>query len=195
MDVGQFVTAGAPLATVYGTDLAEVRVPLESRELAWFDLPSRAGNRGSRATVSADFAGDRHTWPGTVSRMEAAVDSASRMVHVVVEVARPYAATGDRPPLLPGSFVDVEIAGRTLDGVYRIPRHAVHDGTEVWVVEGDRLHIRTVEVARSDRTHALVSAGLEAGSTVVVSSLDAVTDGMAVRPAEDAGTAPDGGAS
>ena len=40
---------------------------------------------------------------------------------------------------------------------------------------------REVEVARSDFEWVYVSSGLASGARVVVSALDAVTDGMAVR--------------
>ena len=112
VDVGQFVGSANRLARVYGTDFVDVRVPLESRELAWFDIPSRGGGVGSRAQVSLSFGGTRSTWEGRVTRMEAQVDQASRMVHVVIEVKDPYDTSANRPALLPGTFVDVEILGR-----------------------------------------------------------------------------------
>ena len=110
VDVGQFVSMGSRLALVYGTDGVEVRVPLDSREMAWFDVPSRGGGRGSIAEVSASFGGSSSTWPAKIIRMEAQVDEMSRMVHVVAEVERPYDTASGRPVLLPGTFVDVSIS-------------------------------------------------------------------------------------
>lgn len=184
VNVGQFVGNGSRLATVYGTDVVDVRVPLDSRELEWFEVPSRAGGMGSTAVVSAIFGGAEHSWRGRVTRMEAEVDQSSRMVHVVVEVPRPYDASSDRPALLPGTFVDVMIHGRTIKNVTALPRHALHDGNRVWVFDGGALHIREVEVLRSDRELTLVGEGLVHGDLVIVSALDAVTDGMKVRSAD-----------
>jgi RND family efflux transporter MFP subunit len=183
VDVGQFVGNGSRLATVYGTDVVEVRVPLDNRELAWFDVPSGNGKSGPTAEVSAKLGGREVVWDGRVTRMEAQVDQISRMVHVVVEVKDPYVTTEDHPPLLPGTFVDVRIFGRTLDGVVALPRYAIHDGNRVWVVDDGVLRIREVEVMRSDRQQSFVSSGIEGSDLVVVSSLDAVTDGMKVRRA------------
>jgi multidrug efflux pump subunit AcrA (membrane-fusion protein) len=101
----------------------------------------------------------------------------------VVEVPRPYDESGGRTPLRPGSFVEVEIDGATLSDVVAVPRHAVHEGDTVWVVDDGRLRIREVLVVRSDRNRTLVSAGLDTGDLVISSSLDAVTDGMLVRVA------------
>jgi RND family efflux transporter MFP subunit len=184
VDVGQYVAPGRAVAMVYGTEQVEIRVPLESRELEWFDVPSRPGAGGATVDVTLGDAGSGHSWTGTVVRMEGQVDPASRMVHVVVAVRDPFSRIGGRPPLLPGTFVDVSIRGRSLEDVVPVPRHAVHEGRDVWVVEDGLLRIRQVELARSDRERSYVAAGLEGSSRVVVSALDAVTDGMAVRVAE-----------
>jgi len=185
VDVGQYVGSANRLARVYGTDVVDIRVPLNSRELAWFDVPSRQGGEGSRAQLSVNFGGVRSIWEGRVTRMEAQVDQSSRMVHVVIEVEDPYESSEGHPALLPGTFVDVQIFGRTLTSVVPVPRFAVHEGGQVWVFEGGKLEIRQVRVLRSDRQQTLVAEGIETDDLVIVSSLDAVTDGMAVRNAAE----------
>lgn len=181
VDVGQMVAAGRAVATVYGTGAVEVRVPVEDEQRRWFEVP-RNGSRGPSATVIAGLGGVRTEWTGRVTRMEADVDPASRMARVVVEVDDPYRA--GRPPLLPGSFVEVAIEGGSMADVAPVPRHAVHEGDTVWVVSDGRLEIRPVEVLRRDRETVYVGDGLAAGERIVVSPLDAVTDGMKVRVAE-----------
>ena len=183
VDLGQFVTTGRALATVYGTDTVEVRVPLKRGELGWFDIPNGSGRTGPRAEVSAVVGGTRHAWEGRVVRMEAQLDAASRMAHVVVEVARPFAGGDERPPLMPNTFVDVRIFGSTLDDVVPLPRHALRDGEKVWVFDEGSLRVLDVNVVRADREKVYVSAGLEEGDEVIVSALDAVTDGMKIRAA------------
>jgi RND family efflux transporter MFP subunit len=181
VDQGQFVSTGTRLARVYGIDTVEVRVPLDSRELAWFEVPTRGRGEGAAAQVAADFGGRRCFWDGRVTRMEAEVDQSSRMVHVVVEIPRPYDATDERPALLPGTFVDVTIFGRTLPDVVALPRFAMHDGNQVWVFDDGTMDIREVEVVRAERDRTLVGSGLAGGDLVVLTVLDAVTDGMALR--------------
>jgi len=83
--------------------------------------------------------------------------------------------------LLPGSFVDVRISGRTLSKVVSVPRHAIRDEQSVWVFDNGSLRVREVEVLRADRQQTLISSGLEEGELVIISSLDAVTEGMTVR--------------
>ena len=78
-------------------------------------------------------------------------------------------------------FVEVGIKGKVLDNVIRVRRDAVHNRNEVWVQEGDVLRIKQVEIARKDKEYAYVSSGIEDGSVVVTSPLDAVTDEMKIR--------------
>lgn len=180
VDAGQFVATGQRIARVYGTRTVEVRVPLRAEQLRWFDIPT---DGAGPAAIVRSTSGGSHTWSGRVVRQEAVVDQASRMVHVVIEVERPYDNASGRPALRPGSFVEVEIEGEVLSEVALVPRYAVHEGDTIWVIEDGRLRIRDVVVTRTDREHALIGSGLEAGDLVVATSLDAVTDGMLVRVA------------
>jgi hypothetical protein len=53
----------------------------------------------------------------------------------------------------------------------------------VWVVENGLLRFRNVDVARIERHSVLLESGLQSGEQVVISSLKAVTDRMAIRTA------------
>lgn len=184
VDIGQMVVAGQRVATIFGTEAVEIRLPLDDRELAWFDLD---GENPVTARVEADFAGRRHAWTGRVDRLEGQVDPRSRQVRLVVEVDHPF---DGEAPLLPGTFVDIAIAGRFLEGVAVVPRHALRKGDTVWIAAGDKLEIRPVEVLRREREQVLVrgdgEGGLAAGELLVVSALDAATDGMKIRTPESA---------
>lgn len=182
VDLGQFVPAGQMIARLYGTDAVEIRVPLRDDELAWFDVPRQADAPGPAADVRADFAGEESHWPGRVTRMEADVDPRSRMVRVVIEVRDPFNPPADRPPLLPGTFVEVSIDGRTLRDAIAIPRYALRDGDVVWVAAEEELRIRRADVLRRDRRYAYLRGGIAAGEALVLTPLSAVTHGMKIRP-------------
>ena len=54
VDLGQFVTLGSPIATIYSVEAAEIRLPLPDGELAYLNLPlpytsGRAGSCAPRA--------------------------------------------------------------------------------------------------------------------------------------------------
>ena len=90
--------------------------------------------------------------------------------------------------------LNLEIDGNKVEEVVTVPRHALHQDDTVWVVADGRLEIHAVEVARAERTTVLLREGLEEGDQIVVSALDAVTDGMVVRPVAATGQVAAGGA-
>ena len=71
-DVGQYVNPGAPLAHIYATDIAEVRLPIPDDELAHLELPIdfRAGRSrgGPQVQLRATLAGVERTWTGRIDR-------------------------------------------------------------------------------------------------------------------------------
>ncbi|MHC4061967.1 MAG: efflux RND transporter periplasmic adaptor subunit [Planctomycetota bacterium] len=199
VDLGQFISVGQSIGVAYGVDLVEVEVPLEDEELAWFDIPDnptslnggKPSTGGAIAQVRTDFAGAEHTWKGFVKRSTGQVDRASRLVSIVVEVPEPFKNSDSKPPLLPGLFVDVLIEGKVLKNAVAVPRDAVRNADEVWVVENGRLHIKHLDIIRSDKEFAYALSGLNDGAQIVVSALDAVTSGMSVRTQSTAETMSD----
>jgi RND family efflux transporter MFP subunit len=214
VDVGRYVGRGEALARIYSIDYAEVRLPISDADLAFLDLPSdygeppprpapEAGAQLSEAdtapqpeapnrpavTLSAEYAGELHSWTGHVVRTEGALDARTRMINVVARVDDPYdrEGGGQRSPLPVGLFVDAEIEGRLVEDVFELPRAALRRDGQVWVVdEEDRLHVRRVRVLRSGRKHTWIQTGLESGEQVVTSSLEVVSEGMKVRIAKRA---------
>ena len=189
VDVGQFVTVGAPVARINAVDAAEVRLPLPNEDLAYLDLPlnyrGESGRiRGPAVTLRAEFAGRIHEWQGRIVRTEGEIDPQTRMVHVVAEVQNPYGRGPDptRPPLAAGMFVEAEIVGRTVEHVAIVPRAALRGPSQVLVVDvNSRLRFRDVEVLRATTNELFILGGLETGDRVNVSPVEAVSDGMEVR--------------
>ena len=214
VDVGQHLNAGQAIAQIYSIEKAEIVVPVPDEDLGWFTLPlpidiaasstpnsgvvsnpnaegrSRAfafSREGASAVVSGAFAGRRHQWSGRVVRTEGELDPQSRMVRLVVEVEAPYGRIADGiPPLTVGMFVDVAIAGRTVDGVRVLPGVALRQGDRVWTVGRDSvLSIRPVQVVRTFQDEVLAYIDMAPQERVIVSQLSGVTDGMQVRLADD----------
>jgi RND family efflux transporter MFP subunit len=184
VDLGQFVSRGNAVATLYASGTVEVRLPIADHQLAYLNLA--LGHRGlidisvaPPVTLTADYAGKIYTWEGHVVRTEGQIDAKSRMVNVVASVDNETAET----PLTVGLFVEAEIEGRLAEDVVVLPRNALRNGNQVLVVDDDnRLRYRDVKPLRMYRDQVLIREGLEAGERVCISPLQTVIDGMPVEP-------------
>jgi RND family efflux transporter MFP subunit len=191
LGVGQFVTRGQAIATLYATDFLEVRLPIPDRELAFLggalwthggDALDGAPTDRPAVRLRAQFAGAERTWLGELVRTEGEIDPKTRMVRVVARLDS--ARLGAEPPPPVGLFVQAEIVGTTAKSVAVVPRAALRDGgTAVLIVDDeDRLRTRPIEILRAQGDAVLVRSGLRAGDRLCLSSLDAPVDGMAVAP-------------
>ena len=184
VDIGQFVSRGSAIATVYASDQAEVRLPIADRQLAFLNLP--VGHRGElpldeqpKVTLSAQYAGRELTWQGRIVRTEAQIDTASRMVHVIARVSN----DDQEAPLSVGLFVNADIEGLLAQDIVVVPRNSLRNGNRVLVVdEEDRLHFRTIEPLRLYQDEVLIKGGLERGERVCISPLQTAIEGMPVNP-------------
>lgn len=196
VDIGQFISRGMPVATLYATDFAEIRLPLADAELAYLDLDRLESDpdSGPDVTLHARFAGEPHSWQGQIVRTEGEIDSRSRMIHVVARVEDPYGRNqagekeGADSPLAVGLFVQADITGDLAEQVLVVPRSSIRDGERLVVVDDeDRLHLREVEILRIDQEDVILRAPLRAGERIGTSSLQWIVEGMQVVPVQDVG--------
>jgi RND family efflux transporter MFP subunit len=193
VDVGQYVAPGTVLATVYAVDYVEIRLPLSDTQVPFADLPERyrddaqasgtpPAGEGPKVLLKARTGDTGPTWKGRVVRTEGTIDLASRQLFVVAQVDDPYARHGDAPPLKVGQFVEAEIQGRRLHGVYVLPRQAVEpEGTVLVVLDDDTIARRPVRIAWRDGDRVVISSGLKAGERVSLTPLPFAADGAKVR--------------
>ncbi len=145
VDVGQFVTRGAPIARLYATDHAEIRLPLADKQLAYLDLPGihsgtgTGDDTGPAVVLRARFAGEERTWTGRVVRTEGEIDAQSRMVHVVARVADPYGVAARQARAAQAATTASDEAPAPLtspDDVRTTPVDALPDAVEPAPAEG-----------------------------------------------------------
>jgi RND family efflux transporter MFP subunit len=189
-EVGQFLMRGGPVATVYGTDYAEVRLAIPDDQLGFLDLPSlrrtlTEPNRDQALPVrlATTLSGTEYTWEGFIARTEAEVDPKTRVIYSVARVKDPYSREEPgRPPLMVGMYVRAEIPGRKLENVKTIPRLALRGRDLVLVVdEENRIRRRQIRILRKDGERVLVESGLSVGERLCVTDLDRAVEGMKVN--------------
>ena len=182
LEKGQFAVAGQPALTLADDSTLEIQVPLDSKDARrWLRFQADAETAGSawfsglvpvscRISWTEDKQG--HSWEGILHRV-VRFDQKTRTLTVAVRIDA-AAAGKSRPeglPLVEGMFCTVQIPGRELTGVFRLPRQAVSFENTVYVAQKNRLHTVDVEVARLEGDFALVSRGLEDGALVVITRL------------------------
>lgn len=182
VDVGQIVSAGQPVAEIYGTDAVEVDVSLSTRQAVLLDgLWEESGAERIPAVVRAEFGGVWYEWDGFVQHASGALDPTTRTVEVVVRVPSPFDSLDERPPLLVGSYARASILGRS-EAHYAIPRSALREGSQLWTVAEDgTLSAAEVTVLQEVEDTIFVRSDLTAGRRFVVSDLAVMTEGMEVR--------------
>ena len=186
VDIGQYITRGQSIASIYASDSIEVRLPVADRQLAYLDIPlgyrgEIAEDRRSLVLLSTDYGGKLYEWQGQLVRTEAEIDSRSRMVTAVVRVR---AEDNPGQPELPiGLFVNAKIKGRWVENIVTLPRAALRNRNQVLIVDSDnRLTYRTVEIMRHENDNILISNGIDDGEVINISPIQAVIEGMQVKP-------------
>jgi RND family efflux transporter MFP subunit len=212
-ELGKFMSRGASIGRVFATDSMEIRIPMTDVQIGELGVSlgyaaPAAESKGVPATVSALFGIEQREWQGYLKNVDASVDNETRLLFATIVVEQPFAAQdGQAMPLVPGLFVDVELASpETLKGI-QIPRAALRNGTQVYVMEDNVLRLKHVDVVYTSTEHVVVGDNeqttLSSGEQVITSSVPGAYDGMPIKlpeviepskPAEPELIAPDTGA-
>ncbi len=174
IDVGQFVGPAelvgraSSLGSVYRTDALQVRAPIEQDSLAY--LAPAIGRSATIRTASG-------TYDAVVERTSAIIGPKSRLARVFLKFAAAHPA--ETLPL-PGSFVEVSIAGPVHDNVLVLPESAMQDRGSVWIVEGGALKaVMPRTLGHADG--GVVVEAFDVGDGIVVGSLPGAREGSAVE--------------
>ena len=195
VEVGKYVSPGEPVAHLIATESAEVIAPLSGAEAAlipglWALRPGDA-DQSVMARVIAEYGSARYAWQGYVDRAEVSLDEQSRTIDVVIRVPDPFSAgvsldptpvPVDPPPLLFGTFVEIEIQGRAAGKHFRVRRAALQPGNEVWAVnDGGTLSIVPVRILQRSNDEVFVTGNLKHGQPLIISGIQYAVEGMTVR--------------
>lgn len=196
-ELGQFMSRGSSIGRVFATDTMEIRIPMTDVQVAELGLTlgysaRKQADAGLPAVVSTQFGDEKVSWPGNVRSVDANVDSETRLLYATVVVDNPFSEIANTNlPLVPGLFVDVEVASpKTLSGL-ELPREALRNGAFVYVYQEEELKQRPVKVVYTSADKVVIDnsgkSQLTAGERVIVSSVPGAYEGMPVKlPADEA---------
>ncbi len=175
VELGQFINTGQAVARLLSSDVAEVNLPVAAAQAGFLERETK-----TPVVLTAEIGGEQWQWQATLVRVEARVDSQTRVVPVVVQITSPYDEALHAHSLPLGLFVKGVIPGKVIASAVRIPRSALQADGSVFVLENNTLRRREVSIALREGNFVIVSGGLATGEQVVTSRLEVMYDGMKV---------------
>ncbi|TDR23524.1 efflux RND transporter periplasmic adaptor subunit [Marinicella litoralis] len=176
VDLGQFIGMSGQLATLAGTAVAEVRLPLTNDNLIKLNLAEQTLNDKPLQVV---FTSDQQPKPinGHIKRLESSKDSRTLMTYAVAEVPEPFAQG-----MLFNSFLQAKITGQTYDQVYAVPTAWMMPNDQLSVYQTDgTLAIKSVHVVHKTNEYFYVDDGLTANDQIITTPIQAPEVGMKLR--------------
>ncbi|WP_415355540.1 efflux RND transporter periplasmic adaptor subunit [Halioglobus sp. Uisw_031] len=183
-ELGQFVAAGTPLVDIFSVEYAQVRLPIPQNKLEYLELPELGTmQNGSPVDLYTEVGGQVKHWNAYLHHTEGVFDARSRVLFSVARIEDPYGLQYPHAdPLRIGTFVNARIKGKELVDIVRLPRYIIRAGNNVWVIdETGLLRTRSVTLLRTGGDFVYVSAGLNDGELVSLTTLDNSFEGAQVR--------------
>ncbi len=191
VDIGQYVSPGTPLADIFASDAIEIRLPISSEDQRYLQLPENFLNdkqidiSGAKVLFHSQVGEKSFKWEGQLVRTEGAIDIQSRQLFVIGQINDPYVRKNGRPTLKIGQFLEAEIFGKQLKGVFVLPRTAVRGADRVQLIDADnRLQRRTLNILWRDRQNLIASGPLSPGDRLNLTALPFAANGSKVQIAE-----------
>jgi len=167
LDVGQVVGGTLALGSIYSIENLEVVAPVSSDDLRRIGKPI-----GRSVTIVSDYTTDEE-FAGSVVRLGATLDEFTRLGKLYIR-----SAANDRLTL--GEFVSVVVAGDTVDTALTIPESSLTSRDQIWVVDGDTLAERRVQILGHEQGLIVVAAFDTADGVVTIPPAGA-RDGQIVK--------------
>ncbi|MEQ9404952.1 MAG: HlyD family efflux transporter periplasmic adaptor subunit [Cyclobacteriaceae bacterium] len=168
MQSGSFINPGTKIGKVLRAGVHELKVSVETKDIPWI-LPD--------APVKIYSDETQQYWDGAVTRISDYVNQNTQSVDVFISIR----TNGQK--IYDGQFFQAAIPARTVTNGMIMPRNAIYNGDEVFVVKDTLLKIRRVNVVRLTEENAIFN-GLDEGEDLVVEPLIGAYNNMVVEKKE-----------
>lgn len=185
VEEGQYVSPQTSILRFAAIDEFYIEVKIARKDLAWLDFsdPSAAQNNSIR--VFQRLGNDQQLrWEGKFIRFLADVDPLSRLARVLIAVKDPLVTSEEQQALLLGSYVRVEMPGKELQKVYRLPRRVLREGDVLWLAQDNMLHIQAVTVLFKQGEDIFIQSEMTPGTLIITSPMKNVLEGMLLEIAK-----------
>lgn len=164
---GALINSGQAVATIFANSRV-VAAKISEENFGSIRL-------GQPAKVRLLIYGSEPPFDATVSKILPTADEATQRYTVFLDVAV------DPVRLVPGSNGQVNITVGERDNQPLIPRRALFNGNNVFVVKDGRVQQREVELGFVSLSDVEIKKGLTPGELVIVENIDQYRDGQRVR--------------
>jgi len=164
---GALINAGQAVATIISKERV-VTAQISEENFGSIRL-------GQKAKVRLLIYGNQPPFDATVSKFLPIANEATQRYTVFLDVAV------DPDRLVPGSNGQVNITVEEREDRPLIPRRALFNGTNVFVVQEGRVQLREVSLGLVSLSTAEITKGLAPGELVIVENLDTFRNGQRVR--------------
>jgi multidrug efflux pump subunit AcrA (membrane-fusion protein) len=167
ISAGTIIPAGKNLAILEDAVHLEIKVPLTLNQITMLD-PENNGE------VSIHSEGNSTPLQGKIVRQERRLESQSQSLFLHIALENPTL----EPAFLPGNYVSLQISGRELTNVCRIPRHLLQEENQVYTYQNAALHKTEVQVMGFLGNEALILNQLPQEAELITSILQKPIPGM-----------------
>jgi len=165
-EVGAIANPGVRIASMIRTDKLELEVPLEFENIKFI----KTGQ-----TVKIISANDGEEFKGKITRISDFVDPQTQSVSVFVDIS---AKKGSQ--VYQGEYMSVIFSDILLKNAFEVPRDAVFNQNEVFIVKNGKLKKKMVNVLKMNEESIIIN-GLDEGTDIVIEALINAVDNMDVE--------------
>ena len=164
MQSGSFIKSGTKIGKIIRAGVHELKVSVETGDIPWIQ---------PNAPVKIYSDETYQYWDGSVLRISDYVNQNTQSVDVFIAIQ----SNGQK--IYDGQFFKAAIPARTITDGMIIPRNAIYNGNEVFVVKDSLLKVRRVNVVRLTDDEAIFN-GLKEGEDLVMMPLIGAYNNMLV---------------
>ncbi|MEO9871246.1 efflux RND transporter periplasmic adaptor subunit [Ekhidna sp.] len=165
---GSFLNSGTSIGKIMRAGVHELKVAVETKDIPWIQV-------NSPVKIYSDEM-DQY-WRGEVTRISDFVNQNTQSVDVFITIE----SAGKK--IYDGQFFQAAIPARTIQDGMIMPRNAIYNGNEVFVVQDTLLKVKRINVIRLANEEAIIS-GLNKGEDLVIEPLIGAFNNMIVEKRE-----------
>jgi RND family efflux transporter MFP subunit len=170
VSVGDYVSPGQPVGTVATIEILRMKLGVNSSDVGYFNV-------GDKVSVHVESVSDSVA-SGRVVTIARSADPVTRTFQVEIEI------DNEGYMFNPGMFARAEIVIQRLENILIVPRRIVinrNDKHYLYVIKGDRVSLRDVELGVEFDGESQVLSGIAPGDTVVAVGQEYLDDGFLVK--------------